>query len=442
MMSVSPYKTAYNKALSQESGRLTLLFSVFLLLVASFYLQLGYRWPVLSSFRHELLIAMILGPVAVVKLSKEVGWQDSRIVNWSGALILWMIVMVVLSDFPGESWDVFLDRVLKMAGFGLIIAGFVTHPRLLVLFIVVYLLVFLKITQEGITGLITGSMVWENQGVPRLHGSTPNYAHPNSLAGTQLAVLPFILFLIPVCRGLLKKVLIAQAVFTIIVIVICASRTAYLSGFICLLILVLRSGSIKQKFALLMFIPIITVAFMPEIYWARFESIFTGQELEGDSMSTRVQILRDSLGTFFDNPGGVGVGAFPFYRVITYGRVQDTHNLYLEVATNLGVIGIIIFSGFIAAVYKSLRRSSGKIADLLLTKGAEEDSLGYKQLQALDAICNGAIWYLIIRLLLGLFGHDLYEIYWWFLAGLAVSISICTKKAASRNGRVANGRLL
>ena len=33
--------------------------------------------------------------------------------------------------------------------------------------------------QEAVRGLISGSLVWGNQGIMRLHGSVPRYGHPN-----------------------------------------------------------------------------------------------------------------------------------------------------------------------------------------------------------------------------------------------------------------------
>jgi hypothetical protein len=39
------------------------------------------------------------------------------------------------------------------------------------------------------------------------------------------------------------------------------------------------------------------------------------------------------------------------------------------------------------------------------------------------AVANATTSFLVIRLALGLFGHDLYEVYWWFCAGLVISLS-------------------
>ncbi len=54
---------------------------------------------------------------------------------------------------------------------------------------------------------------------------------------------------------------------------------------------------------------------------------------------------------------GVGVGSF-LLRFARFGRSQDTHNPHLEVATNLGVQGLVIFLGLIYVMLASLRDSS------------------------------------------------------------------------------------
>ena len=43
-------------------------------------------------------------------------------------------------------------------------------------------------------------------------------------------------------------------------------------------------------------------------------------------------------------------------------------------------------------------------------------------LNLMKAVCSAVFVYIITRLGLGLFGHDLYEIYWWFAAGLAIAL--------------------
>src|SRR5690606_29845891 len=92
-------------------------------------------------------------------------------------------------------------------------------------------------------------------------------------------------------------------------------------------------------------------------YKHRFQSIFTGEEKEGQSSKARLQIIEDAFQVFAEYPMGVGVAAFPKVRTEMFSRFQDTHNLYLEILTNLGPLGIILFYLFISKLL-SLSRSN------------------------------------------------------------------------------------
>jgi len=131
----------------------------------------------------------------------------------------------------------------------------------------------------------------------------------------------------------------------------------------------------------------------------------------------------------------VGVASFPAVRKIRFNRSQDTHNLYLEVATNLGVQGFIIFMALVTAMMMAFRRTAfafrrqrTRLARLVrqedLTPGARRFIRTHDQdLQLLIASAQAGAGFVLIRLVLGLFGMDLYEIYWWFGAGLAFALS-------------------
>ena len=64
----------------------------------------------------------------------------------------------------------------------------------------------------------------------------------------------------------------------------------------------------------------------------------------------------------------------------------------------------------------------------LITKLLAESQLTY-------ATAKAIIVFIVIRLLLGVFGMDLYEIYWWFSLGISISLyyihKIVLKKAVN-----------
>jgi hypothetical protein len=219
-------------------------------------------------------------------------------------------------------------------------------------------------------------------------------------------------------------------VAAVIVTIYTGSRTGYIGLAFFVSYVVYGVKSKAKVVALMMLAVVILGPVVPQEYWVRFQTIFTGQEIEGQSTEKRKEIIEDAIAIFAKHPLGVGIGSFPSVRDSYFGRKQDTHNLYLEVATNLGLHGLIAFLIFVYAVLRCLsqtsRSASAQILDLsqatLQYSSVHRCESHVKDLQLIKATAQAAYVYVLVRLVLGLFGHDLYEIYWWLALGLALAL--------------------
>ncbi len=409
----------------------------FIAFVVARYISVNERMDLLRTVRFEFVLGMMASAFATARILS----QPPRI-GKSGPVILWIIalfaVIAVQVPFAADQFYaplVFTNRVFKFAVLAFLIAAMVESPMVMKVFLGSFLFSIFYVTLEATEGLISGGLYWENQGIMRLHGAVSQYGHPNSLGGVALGSLPFIIFLFPHIRNwVLRLGLLATATTSLICVIYSGSRTSYIG----LLSLVpwywfhrrrkLRSGLI------LLGLGLVVVPLIPNQYIGRFESI-GGTEAEGGSKAARIQIMEDAWVILKEHPMGVGVSSFPAVRNARFGRSQDTHNLYLEVATNLGLQGFAVFVGFVTSMMLTFRRSA---IDLLAqaaalrraTKGAGlARDLGRqvaKQVADLDFLVDVAragAGFIFIRLVLGAFGMDLYEIYWWFGAGMAISLS-------------------
>lgn len=409
-----------------------LIAALFFVYIGAHLLQAGIRSGFLGSIRFEFLVGTSLLALALA-YKTPIKYPKQPISGYLVFFLICMAIQVPLSVDVQHSWNIFVDRVLKFSAMAIFIAKFVDNPRMLLVFLAAFLLSCFKMGQEGLLGQITGSLVWQNQGVMRLHGATPNYRHPNSFAGMAIGTLPFIYYLFPLCNKYLKMFLLALFAFAINIVVFSGSRTAYVAMMAFLGYVFYRS-QYKLKASLVMVLVLIgAVVYMPDQYVARFESIFTGEEAEGDSDGKRLEILADAVEILADNPLGVGVAAFPIVRKQVFGRTQDTHNLYFEVATNLGIQGLIAFLLLITAIMKvladnrqSLQKQLEKIDRIKVEKDSERDELvtaHKRNLELFIAVSKAITLYLIIRLVLGVFGMDMYEIYWWIVIGFVFALS-------------------
>ncbi len=416
-----------------------LVFVLFLGYVLWWFLEGNFRFPALGAIRFEFLVGAVLGGFAITAYFSNPNRQYSGLGIWVSLLLIVMLIMVPLSYVPDISYTIFIDRIVKYALFGFFIVSFVTTPNRLKWFISAFLFTCLKMGQEGLVGIIKGSLVWENQGIPRLHGSTPRYAHPNSFSGMALGSLPFSAYFFPLVPKYLKIVLIIQIFFAAIIILYTGSRTGYVGLVFGLVLFIWRTKNRKQTIFYLLVISTIIGPFIPESYLERANSIITLKEKEGHSAEARKLIYQDALNIFFDNPFGIGVSAFRTFRVARFANrpSEDPHSLYLEIATNLGIQGIIIWIGLISVlinrllkIISSIDTQIKNISQILITFSSENDSTSMKLLQEhlldlriMDSTCKAVLLYLIIRLALGFFGHDLYEIYWWFIIGSTIAVS-------------------
>jgi len=323
---------------------------------------------------------------------------------------------------------------MKYAFMALFIIAFVRSPKHLVLFIAAFMMACFKMGQEGLWGQISGGLVWQSQGIMRLHGSTPMYLHPNTLSGMALGTLPFIYYLYSISKAWVKVVLVIMLIFAINIIIFTGSRAGYLAFITFISYLFIRSKFKIKYVVCALIIVMISIPMIPMDYVERFHSIFTGREIEGASYQARMEILMDAWKIFLDHPLGVGVAAFPAVRRATFGREQDTHNLYFEVATNLGIQGLVVFLLYIFNMMKILRTiyrsADNQIMELELLSIKEEviNNINNKiqdhinDLKLIHAVSSAVFMFVIIRLALGFFGMDLYEIYWWFALGLTISL--------------------
>lgn len=408
--------------------------------VITYYLQLGGRIELLDTIRFEFLLAagliFVLG--VYLPIAEPSPLQRNIFVMTYPFLCCLALGLLFSYDFQ-TSWDVFVDRFIKSVFFGIFIVAFVRGPTQLKFFLGACVLAWLKIEEESMIGILTGSMLWYNQGILRLHGSTGMYAHPNNLASLALGSLPFLYYLYPVVSRPLKVILAAQGTSALAIIVYSGSRAGYLGLVFFLLYLLKDSKHRFRTYSAMVILVLLSLYVIPDQYWARFQTIQTGQEIDGASMDARKEILNDAFDILAEHPFGVGVGAFPVVRMSYFGRSQDTHNLYLEVATNLGIQGLVAFLIFVFAVARGLSHLKKDIAYQTQSlmrmpemTGPDEYKAHMKDLALLNAATSAVLAFLLLRLAVGLFGHNLYEVYWWFTLGLALALLNMNVWAAQR----------
>jgi|TARA_R110000851_G_scaffold261811_1_gene414373 putative inorganic carbon (HCO3(-)) transporter len=426
----------WSAARKNQNGKESKVFVYLVCLyLITWYLQLNGRVGLLEAIRFEFILGAFLSCSAVIKVLGE----NSTPTPLKTPVILFLCILVFYTIFSYDrslSWQTFYDRTFKFSMLALFFAAFIRTTWALKMATFAFLVAMLKLTQEGFLGWLTGSMVWENQGILRLHGSTGLYRHPNSFSGLAVGCLPFIYYLLPIAKWWQKAALGVLLIFCIVVIVFTGSRTGYVAS----LLLVTffwwqKTASQKVKGVLVAIaIGLFALSIVPTDYIDRFESIFTLEEKEGKSSEKRILIIKDAISVFAAKPWGVGVGAFPTVRQEMFGRAQDTHNLYLELLTNLSIFGFIAFLFLVARLLSTIKSMQKHIVNCCDSSDSD--------IKFLLALSSAIYAFVIARLFLGMFGMDTYEIYWWFSTGVTISIYRSIYGMKRKPGGLKGGRLL
>jgi O-antigen ligase len=199
---------------------------------------------------------------------------------------------------------------------------------------------------------------------------------PNYFGQILVAVLPLALYRVLDERKLMLKLLaLATALFLVMAILNTYSRGAFLA-MVLVLILIAIERRIRPSLVLLVALSsAVIIPFLPARFTDRLEtlSIFTDREASVHSeVSFRGRTSEMLVGVRMatDHPLlGVGIGNYAVNyqdyasQLGLEHRTEDrqAHSLYLEMAAETGMLGVLAFTAVFAAVLLGLNRARGKL---------------------------------------------------------------------------------
>jgi O-antigen ligase len=257
------------------------------------------------------------------------------------------------------------------------------------------------------------------------------FGNPNDMALHLVTMLPLAVALIFAARGFVRKAFYgASAVLLVAGTVVTFSRGGFLAMLAVLFTLAWTLGR-KHRMEVVVLSLLFAAAFIalaPGNYSNRVLSIFDhGRDAFG-SADARQELLKLSIKVALRNPlFGVGMGNFPFVSF----RNQVSHNAYTQVAAEMGMWALVVYTMFIITPLRRLRRISHETFD------ARRDTRFYYLAIGLQASLVG---YLVASF----FGSVAY--YWniYFLVGYAVCLrqlyEASTARAAGETASAAAAR--
>ena len=260
---------------------------------------------------------------------------------WQGSFYLGAPLPISLDDYRFSDWKNYVEMMLLF-----FVAGSVIRTPRQMGIIIALMCVSVLLVNRSYHDTIGGRDY--SQFSDNLRDAGPlGYAGENGMGAFQADFAVFLIGLAAFTKKVGQKLAILGVAFTCIYsLIFTFSRGGYLGFLVGLLVL----GVVKQR-KLLIVLAVFLVAWqslVPDAVTQRIQMTYQeGQGLD-HSAGDRVAIWRDAL-QVFDHDPILGTG-FDTYKYM--GRVadfQDTHNYYVKVLLETGIIGLLVFLSLIAA---------------------------------------------------------------------------------------------
>jgi len=276
-------------------------------------------------------------------------------------LFLFLLVSILISSVGAINLPWLIRKaftLIQLMILYLLIANLInTRPRLIYLLWVVLL-----------SNLITaGLAIYQYLQIPGFRaigaGKDPNYTAASVMMGIFLGLAIF--KRLKSTPG--KLFLTACLIILVVAFLLTFSRGGFIALNIAGIFWIFREKNKGRALAIVFICLIIGALFMPEKYRERISTL---KDFQMDvSISSRVLETRAAIMMIRDYPFfGVGFENMPdhFARYITpeYGHeVRAAHNLYLNLAADIGLVGLAIFIGIIITSWHSLQKAGREVGE-------------------------------------------------------------------------------
>ena len=269
-----------------------------------------------------------------------------------GAVI---VLTIPFSIWPGGSLAVFSDIYVKIILIFALMMSTITSPRRLRQMTWGMIIASGYIAGRGVVDYLRGVNLVEGD---RLRGAIGGmFENPNDLALNLVTFLAPTLFIIIQDKKPSRRIFASLlAVLMLAATVATKSRSGFLGLIAMAFVVIYYTARMKPGVVFGVLVAgLLALPVMPSSFWNRMDSIMNAEEDPTGSRAARVRLLNQGVEVFADNPvTGIGAGQFQNYNapgVIEKWRV--THNVWLQVASELGIFGLMVFFFLVVRAYSA-----------------------------------------------------------------------------------------
>jgi O-antigen ligase len=375
----------------------------------------GLYFPLLAKIRFELIVALIV--LTVIMLTKEGRSSLSLSRNPISRNLFIFFLVVIISMIQAIDFSTAYNRTWEFAkiyAFYMMILALVKTEGELKIFLWTFVLLIAWIGYEPIYNFLSGVVIQRGE-VEYATASKGRGGGHVALGIYLLQGLAFVWYLI-ISEKNSKIKLFGLFLLAIILagIVVSGSRGAIVG----LVMAILAISYFSQHRILYLFVGsliVIAALLSMDAGYLSYMSTILDFGKSDVSAQSRFTGLINGIDMLIKRPIlGVGPGCYPVARKLWFGWGLWSHNIYGQLAGDLGLVGIFAWSMF---VYSYLKKC------FLIRKTLDPSSWHFMITTAI-VVSN------IICLVLGFFAHMLYGYFWYMSAAIVMIIEEQTKQPA------------
>jgi O-antigen ligase len=269
--------------------------------------------------------------------------------EFAGVLALGAVILITapFSIWFGGAVSLFTDQYLKVTLVYLLAVNVLTSPQRIERLTWLLVLVIGYIAFRAVLDYVRGVNLIARG--TRVQGSVGGLVqNPNDLALHMVVFLPFALFMAMRPGSTLQRLIAAGAGFCMMgAIVASGSRGGFLGFAVMLVVMAAFAARQRPGFVVVGVLAVMcALPLVPGQYWRRIASITDSSKDDYQSSTARRQLVDEAIDAFIENPiTGVGAGQFKDYK--PERRIEawhETHNVWLQVASEIGIFGFAVFS--------------------------------------------------------------------------------------------------
>jgi O-antigen ligase len=310
--------------------------------------------PIEALHLAELTAIAGLASMAMRRLSAgetiaKINPEVIAIIALGGVIVL----TIPFSFWPGGSLAMFSDIYVKIILIFALMMSTLTSPKRLRQMTWVMIVASGYLAFRGVLDYTRGVNLFEGH---RLGGAVGGmFRNPNDLALNLVTFLaPTLLIVLRERRAFPRLAASAIATLMVAAIIFTKSRSGFLGLVAMLLVVAYYTMKLKPGviFAVIL-AGAVSLPLMPQSFWDRMGSITESETDETGSRDARIQLMEQGVDVFLANPiTGIGAGQFRNYDgpgMIERWRV--THNVWLQVAAELGIFGLLLFGYMVCRAF-------------------------------------------------------------------------------------------